>query len=66
LLNPAPALPTPGAFNGTQQAGSKGGNSNLALGGALRMRWSKADDFYLENLFKASTSMICTWKNCSR
>ncbi|KAF5841819.1 P-loop containing nucleoside triphosphate hydrolase protein [Dunaliella salina] len=50
LLNPSPTPTTPGLTQGLQtKAGGLSG-----LGNALRMRWNKAHDFYLENLFKVS------------
>ncbi len=46
LLNPAPLV----LLNGRTVNAKPGQVPQLS--GALRMRWSKAEDFYLENLFK--------------
>lgn len=55
LLNPTSIMMTP---SGPQPQPSKQGpaqqQQQQGLPGALRMRWNKADDFYLENLFKVS------------
>ncbi len=48
LLNPTSIM---AAAAGTQQR--QGLPPPGATAGALRMRWSKTEDFYLENLFKA-------------
>lgn len=47
LLNPVPA-PQQAMHLGMQP----GKGMATGMGGALRMRWNKAEDFYLENLFK--------------
>ena len=58
LLNPTSIMMTP---SGPQPQPSKQGpaqqqqqQQQQGLPGALRMRWNKTDDFYLENLFKVS------------
>ncbi|GAX73258.1 hypothetical protein CEUSTIGMA_g712.t1 [Chlamydomonas eustigma] len=52
LLNPTSILSAMGPqHHNKQQQHGPGGSS-----GALRMRWSKAEDFYLENLFKVMAS----------
>jgi hypothetical protein len=53
LLNPTSILVTPSGQQ-QQQAPQRqqGGGHPGAMSGSLRMRWSKSEDFYLENLFK--------------
>lgn len=56
LLNPATiAAATQGPKPSPQQLRGSPGLPG-AVAGALRMRWSKQDDFYLENLFKVEVA----------